>query len=101
MFIRILNFQIRENKKTEVLTIMDNIIPKIRSLKGCVDCMFIMNESDDHYALLVFWDSKQDADTAASFIGPQLIPALNRISKENVTPRLYEVYQPVVLQEQR
>jgi len=101
MFIRILNFQIRENKKPEVVTIMDNIVPKIRSLKGCVDCMFIMDESDDHYALLVFWDSKQDADTAASFIGPQLIPALNRISKENVTPRLYEVYQPEVLQEQR
>jgi hypothetical protein len=63
--------------------------------------MFVMNESDDHYALLVFWNSMEVANTAASFIGPQLIPALNRISKENVTPRLYEVYQPEVLQEQR
>ncbi len=93
MFIRILNFQIQKNKKTEVVTIMDNIVPKIRSLEGC--------KSDDHYALLVFWNSRKDADAAASFIGPQLIPALNRISKENVTPRLYEVYQPEVLQEQR
>jgi len=97
-----LNFQIRENEKAGVVTIMDNMIPKIRSQKGCIDCMFIMHESDDHYALLVFWDSKQDADTAASFIGPRLIPALNRISKENITPRLYEVYQPAsTLQEQR
>ena len=92
MFIRILNFQIRENKKAEVVTIMDNMVPKIRSLKGCKDCMFVMNESDDHYALLVFWNSMEVANAAANFIGPQLLPALNRISKETVFPRLYEVY---------
>jgi len=73
---------------------MDQMIPKIRSLKGCKDCMFIMHESDDHYALLVWWNSRDDAEAAAAVIGPQLIPALNRISKENVSPRLYEVYQP-------
>jgi len=94
MFIRMLNFQIEENKKSDLVTIMDQMIPKIRSLKGCKDCMFIMHESDDHYALLVWWNSKDDAEAAAAFIGPQLIPALNRISKENVSPRLYEVYQP-------
>lgn len=102
MFIRMLNFQIRENKKADLITIMDNIVPKIRSLKGCKDCMFVMHESDDHYALLVFWNSREDAEAAANFIGPQLLPALNRISKETVSPRLYEVYQPAsVLQELR
>jgi hypothetical protein len=99
MFIRMLNFQIQENRKSDLVTIMDRMIPKIRSLKGCKDCMFI-HESDDHYALLVFWNSRDEADAAAVFIGPQLIPALNKISKENVSPRLYEVYQPAsVLQE--
>ena len=101
MFIRMLNFQIQENKKADVTLIMDSMIPKIRSFKGCKDCMFIMHESDDHYALLVFWNSREDAEAAAVFIGPQLIPALNKVSKENVSPRLYEVYQPAsVLQEQ-
>jgi len=101
MFIRMLNFQIQENKKADVVMIMDRMIPKIRSLKGCKDCMFIMHETDDHYALLVFWDSKENADAAAGFMGPQLLPGLNKISKENVSPRLYEVYQPAsVLQEQ-
>lgn len=100
MFIRMLNFQIQENKRSDVAIIMDRMIPKIRSLKGCKDCMFIMHESDDHYALLVFWNSKEDADAAAVFIGPQLIPSLNNISKESVSPRLYEVYQPAsILQE--
>ena len=102
MFIRILNFQIRENKKNEVVAIMDSMIPRIRSLTGCINCMFIMHESDDHYALLVFWNSREDADAAANFIGPQLLPALNKISKETVSSRLYEVYQPAsVLQELR
>ena len=102
MFIRMLNFQIRENKKADLITIMDTIVPKIRSLKGCKDCMFVMHESDDHYALLVFWNSREDAEAAANFIGPQLLPPLNRISKETVSPRLYEVYQPAsVLQELR
>ena len=100
MFIRMLNFQIEENRKSDVAIIMDRMIPKIRSLKGCKDCMFIMHDSDDHYALLVLWNSKKDADAAAVFIGPQLIPALNNISKESVSPRLYEVYQPAsILQE--
>jgi hypothetical protein len=94
MFIRMLNFQIEENKKSDLAVIMDQMIPNIRSLKGCKDCMFIMHESDDHYALLVWWNSRDDAEAAAAFIGPQLIPALNRISKENISPRLYEVYQP-------
>jgi hypothetical protein len=102
MFIRMLNFQIQENKKADLITIMDNVVPKIRSLNGCKDCLFVMHESDDHYALLVFWNSRADADAAANFVGPQLLPALNRISKETVSPRLYEVYQTAsVLQQQR
>ena len=80
--------------------IMDSMIPK-RSLRGCKDCIFIMHETDHHYALLVFWDSKENANAAAGFIGPHLLPALNKILKENVFPRLYEVYQPAsVLREQ-
>ena len=101
MFIRILNFQIRENKKTKVLAIIDSMIPRIRSLTGCINCMFIMHESDDHYALLVFWNSRVYADAAANFIGPQLLPALNEISKGTVSARLYEVYQPASILELR
>lgn len=102
MFIRMLNFQIQENMKPALITIMDRMVPKIRSIKGCKDCVFITHESDDHYALLVFWNSQEEAEAAAAVIGPQLIPALNKISKGNVSPRLYEVYKPAsVLQEQQ
>jgi len=93
MYIRMLNFQTTGNKKAEVTTIMDDHIPKIKSQKGCKDCLFITHEHDDHYALLVFWKSRELADNAAHIVGPQLLPALSRISKKTVVPRLYEVYQ--------
>jgi len=93
MYIRMLSFQTNGNKKAEAISIMNNVIPGIKSQNGCRDCMFIMHESDDLYALLVFWESRQDADNAAQMIGPRMIPALNRISKEVVVPRLYEAYQ--------
>ena len=92
MYIRMLNFETTSSHKAEVIMIMDDMIPKIKAT-GCKDCMLITHESDNHYALLVFWESRQQADAAASIIGPQLIPSLNRISKEPIVPRLYEVYE--------
>jgi hypothetical protein len=92
MFIRILNFETDGNRKSELLTVMDTMIPFIRSQKGCTDCLFIMND-DNRYALLVFWDSKENADGAAGIIGPKMLPSLNKISKEPINPVLYEVYQ--------
>jgi hypothetical protein len=97
MYIRMLNFETAASSKAEVIAIMDETIPKIKAT-GCKDCMLIMHENDCHYALLVFWDSKQKADAAAPIIGPQLIPMLNRISMEAVTPRLYEVYEPKLVE---
>ena len=70
------------------------MIPKIKIQKGCEDCKFMMHDAEGSYVLLVFWDTKENADAAAPVIGPQLIPAINKISKEPVAPRLYEVYEP-------
>jgi hypothetical protein len=93
MYIRMLNFEISANQKAKVIGIMEEISPKIKAM-GCKDCMFIMHETDNHYALLVFWESREQADAAAPVIGPKLIPTLNQISKEAVVPRLYEVFEP-------
>jgi hypothetical protein len=92
-----LNFETQGNKKAEVLTIMDRMIPMIKSLNGCKDCLFIMHDDDYRYALLVFGETKANADAAAGFIGPQMLPALNKITKQPVTPLLFEVYQPILV----
>jgi hypothetical protein len=94
MYVRMLNFQTDAGNKAEALEIMDTMIPVIKSQKGCSDCMFIMNETDGRYALLVMWETKENADAAAGVIGPRMLPALNKISKKPVSPLLYEVYQP-------
>jgi hypothetical protein len=88
-----LSFETNGNKKAEAIAIMDTMIPKVKALKGCTNCLFTMHESDNHYVLLVFWDSKENADAAAGVMGPLMIPAINKIAKEPVQPRLYEVYQ--------
>jgi hypothetical protein len=81
------------DKKAEAMQIMDTMIPFIKSQKGCTDCLFLMHDGDGRYASLVFWDSKENADAAAGIIGPKLIPALNKIATEPVSPVLFQVYQ--------
>jgi len=94
MYVRMLNFQTAAGNKAEALEIMDTMIPVINSQKGCRDCMFIMHDEDGRYALLVMWETKENADAAAGVIGSRILPALNKISKNPVSPLLYEVYRP-------
>jgi len=94
MYIRMLEFETIGSRRAEAIDIIDAVVPKIMSQKGCNDCLFMMHDSDNHYALLVFWDSEQSANEAASIVGPQLLPALNRITTKPVVPRLYEVHRP-------
>lgn len=93
MYIRLLYFESNANKKQDMLNIMDNMIPKIKKQKGCIDCKFMMHDEDGRYALLVFWETKENADAAAIIIGPQILPALDKIAKEPVEPLLFEVYE--------
>jgi len=51
-----------------------------------------MHDEEGRYALLVFWERKENADAAAIIIGPQILPALDKIAKEPVQPLLFEVY---------
>ncbi len=96
MYVRMLHFQTMGHKKAEAQAIMGMMIPFIKSLKGCKDCFFLMHDSDDSYALLVFWETEEDADAAAGVIGPKMLPSLNKISREAINPVLYEVYEPAL-----
>ena len=97
MYIRLLNFETRDNRTAELTAIMEDIMPKIKAL-GAKDCKFMINEGDNHYALIVFWESKEKADAAVPIIAPQLLPALNKYTTEKVNHRLYEVYEPILTQ---
>jgi hypothetical protein len=88
-----LYFQTKGAKKAEATGIMDIMIPKVRSVKGCLDCKFLIHEEDNRYALLVYWESKELAEAAAVILGPDMLPPLNKIAMEPVKPVLFEVYQ--------
>jgi len=92
MFIRMIAFEADRPRQEEATQLMDQMLPKIRQLPGCKESQFIMHETDGHYALLVFWETKEAADAAAGVIGPMMIPSLNRIANKPVEPRLYKVY---------
>src|SRR3569832_821923 len=94
MYIRLLYFKAKANQKNDLLSIMDDIMPKIKKQPGCKDCKFIMHDGEGRYALLVFWETKEQADASALIIGPQLLPALDKIANETVAPLLFEVYEP-------
>ena len=92
MVIRMLNFEADPQHKAAALEAIDNILPKIKSLDGCENVMFLTHE-DQKYSLLVFWNSREQAEAAAGTIGPQLLPVLGKFAKGPVTPVLYDVYQ--------
>jgi hypothetical protein len=94
MYIRMIVFQTNGNKKDEATKIMDRMLPKIGKQPGCKGCDFLVHEKDGRYALLVYWETEQHAETAAPIIGPEMTPSLNRISTKPVDPILYKVYLP-------
>lgn len=89
-----LHFEANADRKPDLIKIMDKMMPKIKAQKECKDCMFITHDEEGSYAFLVFWKTKEEADAASAIIGPELLPALNKIAKAPVKPLLYEVYQP-------
>jgi hypothetical protein len=42
--------------------------------------------------MVIFWDTKENADAAKAAIGPELLPMLHAISTEPVNIKLYEAY---------
>ena len=92
MVIRMLNFEADPQYKAEAVEAIGNILPKIKSLDGCENALFLTHE-DRKFSLLVFWKSREHAEAAAGIIGPQLLPVLGKIAKGPVTPVLYEVHE--------
>jgi len=92
MYIRLIAFETNGDKKNETTQIMNRMLPKIKMQPGCKGCDFLMHEVDGRYALLVYWETKEHAETAAPIFGPEMIPSLNGISTKPVEPVLYKVY---------
>ena len=68
-------------------------MPKIREQKGCERCEFFADDEEGDYGLVVIWRSMEDADNAASVIGPIMMPALAKAGA-SASIRIFETYEP-------
>ena len=93
MYIRLVNFKAAPGKRSEVDSIADKFIPLIKAKPGNKGCWFMMNDETDEYGMVIFWDTKENAESAKAAIGPELIPMLHAISTEPLNIKLYEAYE--------
>jgi quinol monooxygenase YgiN len=92
MYIRLVTFQAAPGKKSEVAAIADQFIPHIKAKPGNRSCHFLMDDEAGEYGMVIFWDTKENADAAKAAIGPQLIPMLEAMASGPVKITLYEAY---------
>ena len=93
MYIRLVTFKAAPGKKSEVTSIADKFIPLIKAKLGNKGCQFLMGEETDEYGMVIFWDTKENAEAAKAAIGPELIPMLHAMATEPLNIKLYEAYE--------
>src|SRR5678815_3674341 len=71
----------------------DKFIPLIKAKPGNKGCQFLMDDETDEYGMVIFWDTKENAEAAKAAIGPELVPMLHAIATEPVKIKLYEAYE--------
>jgi len=93
MYVRFAKIDLDPAQKSAALEVINKFIPLIKSQPGCMDCNFLTNDELKEYAMVVNWDSKENADAAMNAVGSKFIPELNKVTKEPVKPVLYKVYE--------
>ncbi len=68
--------------------------PYLKNLKGFQKALFLVAEPEGGYAVMTFWETREDSEAAAELARPYLEGVLKGILKRPIDTRLYEVYQP-------
>ena len=96
MVIRMLNFETDPQHKPQALEAIGTVIPTIKSLDGCEKILFL-TEGEQRFSLLVFWNSRVQAEAAADVIGPRLLPVIKALATGPIKPVTYDVHQAIDL----
>ena len=94
MNLRLVQFSLGPGKRSEAKAIADKIVPSIRSQPGCERAEFFADYDAGDYGLVVLWKSKEQANAAATVIGPMMTAALAQAKGTGDSRRLFEVYDP-------
>jgi quinol monooxygenase YgiN len=91
VFARVARFSFDPGKHAQAEALSRDLTPRISALPGCHAVHFFGDEADGEYGLFVLWASQEDADAAATVIGPQLSAHLQGNVKDAPDIRLFEV----------
>ena len=91
---RLVQFSLGPGKKSDAETIANKIVPAIRSQPGCERAEFFADYDAGDYGVVVLWKSKEQANAAASKIGPMMTAALAQAKGTGDSRRLFDIYEP-------
>jgi quinol monooxygenase YgiN len=94
MNLRLVQFSLGPDKRSEAEAIADEVVPAIRAQPGCERCEFFADHETGDYGIVVLWASREAAGAAARVISPILTAALARVGKIEDSRRLFDVYEP-------
>ena len=93
MYARLVRFNLGPGARTAAEEIAGRVVPAIEAQKGLKGVTFFGEDNEGEYGLFVLWDSREDAETAAVAVGPQLQGALSGVVKAPPDIRLFEVIE--------
>jgi hypothetical protein len=74
--IRVVRFRLNADRRGLDRVIADDMVPGLKQQPGCSGAYFASN-GDGECALVVLWDSSEQADAAAQTFSPKLMGHLN------------------------
>lgn len=93
MYLRLVRITLEPGARSAAQKLADEFVPAIKAQNGCNECVFFADDNSGDYGIVVLWNSKEDAEAAASVIGPRLAQAISEVSDEPADIRLFEVFE--------
>lgn len=94
MYARYYTFKSVPDKRKAIEAMADDIFSYTKTLKGFVSATYFISDDETEYGSFTVWDSKEDAEEAASLIRVKLAPRLEEIVSSRPEVVILEVYEP-------
>jgi heme-degrading monooxygenase HmoA len=94
MYALLTTFTLGVGMRSKAEELADRFARLLKNMKGFKNLLCLGDYNVGEYVALSIWQSRDDAEAAASVAGPQLQQALTGIVKGPVTRRCFEVYEP-------
>ncbi len=94
MYARHLSFHSTPENRPEIEALADRAFSLMKSLDGFVTAHFLISDDETTYGSFSLWETKEDADAAASQLREATMPVVEKLATGAPTAAHYEVYKP-------